>query len=121
MPSDGPLTPARRDFLLAVAALALLAGPLWANALHLGDPTYRYERARVEVGGERGIEYVDESAAPSGVSISEEIGCSIPREVRTCAFERYLAANHTVPRRSTRTIRTRLPTASESNVTDTSS
>lgn len=95
-----PLTPARRDALRAVFALLLLAAPLWAPALHLGDPTYRYERARVAVGGERGLSYAGGNTtvgvdAPDVVSAA--VGCSTPRDARVCAFERYVAAGHTVP------------------------
>lgn len=96
MSSFGPLTPARRDALLAIVALALLVGPVWASALHLGDPTYRYERARIVV-SEQGFDYADEANVHSRLLISEEIGCSVGYDVRPCAFESYLAANHTVP------------------------
>lgn len=90
------LTPARRDALLAVVAIALVAGPLWAPALHFGDPTYRYERVEVTTDG-AGIEYVNESSVPLRTAISEDIGCSGGWDVRTCAFERLLVDNRTVP------------------------
>lgn len=97
MSASDLLTPARRDALLALAALALLAGPLWASALHVGDPTYEYRSARVVTDDEHGLAYANQSGEPGHTLISEDVGCSIGWEARVCAFERYLAANHTVP------------------------
>lgn len=93
MTSDDLFTPQRRDLILA---LALLAGPLWAPVLHLGQPTYTHKRARVVVGGDDGLKYASRTGTLVTTPISVEIGCSIPEDARTCAFERYLANNHTV-------------------------
>ncbi|QHS16159.1 hypothetical protein GWK26_02770 [haloarchaeon 3A1-DGR] len=94
MSSTDRLTPRRRDALRAVVALALLAGPLWIPALHLGDPTYRYERAQI-TDDESGIAFENESAVPAGTILSEEIVCA-GTSSRACAFERHLARNNTV-------------------------
>ena len=98
MSDAGPLTPVRRDILLALVALGLLAGPLWAPALNLAGPTYEYERAEVTT-DDTGIEYANESAVPVGSRppISDDIACSETREIRACAFERLLLENRTVP------------------------
>lgn len=96
MSSDGLLSPRRRDAVLALIALALLAGPLWAPSLHVGDSHYRYDRAEVTVNG-TGIEYATASDSVHVPAISEEIACSGHREVRPCAFERLLLDNLTVP------------------------
>lgn len=97
MAASGPLTPARRGVLLAVLAVALLAAPLWAPALHLSEPTYRYERVSVTA-DENGIQYANESAGPlpPDMPISDEIACSGAREIRACAFEQLLLENETV-------------------------
>lgn len=94
MPSDRFLTPRRRDALGVLLALVLLTGPVWAPALHLDDPTYRYERARVTVDGS-GVAFANESAVPAATALSEEIACT-GHPSRACTFERYLARNHTV-------------------------
>jgi hypothetical protein len=94
MSSIDRLTPQRRDALRAVVALALLAGPLWIPALHLADPTYRYERAQVTADGP-GVAFENESAVPAGTILSEEIACA-GYSSRVCAFERQLARNTTV-------------------------
>lgn len=96
MSAAGPLTPARRDALLALVALALLAGPLWAPALDLGEPTYRYERLEVTTDG-NGVQYANESAVPTRPPISDAIACSGGFETRACAFERLVLENRTVP------------------------
>jgi hypothetical protein len=97
MPRPSLLTPARRDALLAVVALALLVAPVWAPALHLDDPAQRYERARVTA--ENGtIEYANESREPTRAPVSDEIACTEPfLQSRGCFFEQYLAEGHTVP------------------------
>jgi hypothetical protein len=94
MPSAALLTPRRRDALIALLALALLAGPLWVPALHLDDPTYRYERARVTA-GDAGVSFANASAVPAGTVASDEIACA-GYSSRACAFERHLARGHTV-------------------------
>lgn len=96
MPSASPLTPVRRDALLALLALVLLAAPLWAPSLHLGDPTYRYERVEVVV-NDTSIEYANETAVPYETPISDDVACSSGWEVRACAFERLLVENRTLP------------------------
>lgn len=85
-----------RDVLLFAIALVLLAGPLWAPALHLNDSTYRYDRAEVTATGTN-IEYVDSEAVPYDVRISDDIGCSDGLDVRVCAFERLVLDGRTVP------------------------
>lgn len=94
MPSTTRLTPRRRDAALALFAVLLLAGPVWVPALHLDDPTYRYERARVAVDGS-GVGFANASDVPPGTGPSDEIACSGGGS-RVCAFERHLARNHTV-------------------------
>lgn len=95
MPSSDLLTPRRRDALAALIALVLLAGPVWIPALHLDDPTYRYERTRVTVNGS-GVAFVNASEVPAGTVLSDEIACA-GHSSRACAFERHLARGHTVP------------------------
>lgn len=92
------LTPARRDALLALIALGLLTGPLWAPVVNLGGPTHQYERFEVTT-TETGIEFATEGPAPfqTRTSISDDIACSSTREIRPCAFERLLLENETVP------------------------
>lgn len=94
----GPLTPARRDALLAVAALALVVAPVWAPMLHLGDPTYRYESVRVTA-ADGTVVYADESETPqTPAPISVEIACTAEfMQSRGCFFEQYLAKGYAVP------------------------
>lgn len=91
------LTPARRDALLAVIALALLVAPVWAPMVHLGDPIYRYESTRVTAADDGTIEYANDGPqTPAPISV--EIACTAEfMQSRSCFFEQYLAANHTVP------------------------
>lgn len=97
MAGVGPLTPARRDAFFVVLALGLLLGPVWVPVLDLDEPTYRYERARVTVGGENGLAYANSTPfQETNRFISADIGCTIPEDARICAFEHY-AANHTIP------------------------
>lgn len=91
------LTPRHRDALLALLAIGLLATPLWAPTDDLGDDTYTYERAQVVVDDEDGISYADEPRVRGIGPISEELGCSTEFPSRTCAFERLLVENETVP------------------------
>lgn len=91
------LTPARRDAVAAFVALALLAGPVWTSAFHLGETGYRYERIEVTTGEDRPVKFADGSERPSYVTVSERIGCSDWFEGRTCAFERHLSEGATVP------------------------
>lgn len=97
MPTDGPLTPARRDALLVIVALGLLAAPLWVPALHLDDPQYRYESVAVETDGAR-MGFATEPTDPL-LGISDRIACAGERWGRACVFEHYVAANNTVPTR----------------------
>lgn len=97
MSAPGPFTPKRRDAILAVLALALLSAPLWVSALHLDDTTYHYERAQVTTNDEWGLGYATDEVNSLQVHISDDIACSMPDRIRTCAFERYVAANHSVP------------------------
>lgn len=92
-----PLTPARRDALTCVLALALLTAPLWSLPLGVGEQVHEYERAEVTVNGST-IEYAPKLADPPlDVPVSEEIGCSGDFDTRVCAFESHLAANHSIP------------------------
>jgi hypothetical protein len=94
------VTSVRRDALLALLALGLLAAPLWAPAFHLDDTAYRYERARLTTESQYGIDYANRSVvaeATGFLPISKDIVCTIGTSGRACAFESYLAANHTVP------------------------
>lgn len=97
MTAEGPLTPARRDALLALLAVGLLAAPLWVPALHLDDPQYRYESVAVETDGAR-MGFATEPSEPL-LGISERIACAGERWGRACVFEHHVAANHTVPTR----------------------
>ncbi|WP_226012915.1 hypothetical protein [Halomicrobium salinisoli] len=98
MPSESVLTPARRDALRACLAIALLAGPLWASLLHLGDPSYRYERVELTTEGEKAIDTADPWGRTAGTPVSQSIACIDDwARVRTCAFERHLANGSTVP------------------------
>jgi len=94
MPSITLLTQRRREALGALLAVILLAGPVWLPALHLDDPTYRYERARVTANGTN-VAFANASEVPTGTMVSDEIACS-GYPSRVCAFERQLARNHTV-------------------------
>lgn len=94
MPSTTLLTPHRREAVGALLAVVLLAGPVWIPTLHLDDPTYRYERARVTVDG-ASVAFATASDVPPGTTVSDEIACS-GYPSRVCAFERQLARNHTV-------------------------
>ncbi|WP_408959459.1 hypothetical protein [Natrinema sp. 74] len=98
MPADRFLTPLRRDAVLVLAVIGLLAAPLWVPTLHLSDPNVRYERAEVVTNGTE-IKYATETDVPSGTPISDEIACSGAWETRPCAFERLLLENQTVPTR----------------------
>lgn len=91
------LTPARRDAVAALVALALIAGPVWTSAFHVGETDYRYERIEVTTSEDRPIRFADGSERPSYLTVSERIGCSNWFEGRTCAFERHLSEGATVP------------------------
>jgi hypothetical protein len=97
MPGTAFLTPKQNDALLVLVGVILLASPAWVAALHVGEPTYHYERVQVVVDDEEGLTYARDDPEFIGLPISTEIGCSIPHEVRACAFERHLLDNHTVP------------------------
>ncbi|MCU4974396.1 hypothetical protein OB955_16860 [Halobacteria archaeon AArc-m2/3/4] len=96
MSVDETPSPATRDTLRVVVALALLAAPLWAPMLHLSGPTDHYERAEVVVDGD-GIAYANDSDVRGDLLISEEIACSSTYDVRLCALEGLVAENATVP------------------------
>lgn len=91
------LTPARRDAVLAVLALALLVAPVWAPMVHLGDPTYRYGSARVTA-ADGTVEYANDATRTLGFEpISSDIACTAESLLsRGCFFEHHLAAGHTV-------------------------
>lgn len=97
MTVDGKVPAAFRDGTLAVVALLLLAAPLWVPAVDLGEPRYQYERAQVVVDETDGVTFANETKPPFGTHVSDDIGCSVPADTRTCAFERHLASNNTVP------------------------
>ena len=93
--SGGRVDGNTRTLLLALLVLALLAGPLWVEVLHLNDPTYRYERAEVTVVTGT-IEYASEIDDPA-VAISDDILCTDPVSTRACALERTLVDGGSVP------------------------
>lgn len=97
MPSSRFLTRARIDLVLVIVALSLLAAPLWVSSLHLGAPVYEYERAEVVIDDEEGITYVNTSAVRYGTTLTTDIACVYGSDVRSCAFERHLLENNTVP------------------------
>lgn len=88
----------RRDVVLVLLALGLLAAPLWVLPLHLDEPTYRYERTAVTAGN-GSIDYADADAVSHETPLRDEIACTdgIPWDSRACAFERLLLENRTVP------------------------
>ncbi|MFB6184347.1 MAG: hypothetical protein ABEI96_07310 [Haloarculaceae archaeon] len=89
------LSPKYRDTLLAVVAVAALAAPLWTPALHLDDPQYRYESVVIETDGSHVAFATD--PGEYGVGISDDVVCAEGAWSRSCVFERYVAANNTVP------------------------
>lgn len=93
---NNSLTPLRRDLLLAVVALMLLFSPVLVSATNISETTYTYERVEVVVNEEDGITYAGDPQL-SDTPISKEIGCSVSVSTRTCAFERHLLSNVTVP------------------------
>jgi predicted heme/steroid binding protein len=64
--------------------------------MNVGETTYTYERAEVTADGANGLAYVGDQQV-ADAHISEDIGCSVPADTRTCAFERYLLSNATIP------------------------
>lgn len=96
MPSNGVLTPFRRTLLWVVIAVVLLASPVAVSATNVSERTYTYERAEVVVDDEDGIAYAGDPDLYDR-HLSEDIGCSTPTDTRTCAFERHLVSNATVP------------------------
>ncbi|ELY74796.1 hypothetical protein [Natrinema pallidum] len=88
----------RRDVVLAILALGLLAASLWVLPLHVDEPTYRYERTAVTAGN-GSIDYADADAVSHETPLRDEIACTdgIPWDSRACAFERLLLENRTVP------------------------
>lgn len=98
MPTDQQGTPNRSKIRVLgtlLLVLALLAGPIWVEAIHLADPTYTYDRAEVAVSGDT-IEYVGEDV-PHDVALSEDILCTAPVSVRACYLERTLVGNQSAP------------------------
>lgn len=94
-----PLTPAQRDLLLVALALFLLLTPLWSLPLDLGSRVYEYERVEVTVDG-RTIDYATYPDGATPLPISDEFACARNIDERICAFESYLAANHSIPTNS---------------------
>lgn len=90
------LTRKRHDMVSVIFGILLLVSPVWVTALGVGEPRYQYDRVQVLIDDEDGLTYASDDPAKF-VPISTNIGCSIPQDVRTCAFERYLLANHTIP------------------------
>ncbi|SNZ12581.1 hypothetical protein SAMN06269185_1817 [Natronoarchaeum philippinense] len=93
------LTPLRRDALLALLALGLLATPLWAPTDDLGDETHTYERAEIVIDDQYGISFAEDRKRVRIGEISDAIACApvTYRQPRVCAFERLLVGNETVP------------------------
>lgn len=92
-----PAPSLRRDVLLVVLALFLLAMPFWIGQFDFDADRYTYERT--EVGVESGtIEYVEPTTGqPPHLPISDDLGCetNIPLgERRLCAFESDLAQSN---------------------------
>lgn len=100
----------RQGIPLALIAVGLLAAPLTVSVLHVGEPTYRYERLEVTTNGTN-VKYATERDVPFETPISEEIACAGSWEVRACAFERLLLDDRTVTTEtySSNLDRTRLP------------
>lgn len=96
MSSTPVLTPARRDAIAALVAVALIAGPVWASALHLAEPSHRYERVEITTDGGRGIGLAGDAVVLPDLKVSDRIRCVVPRESRICAFEEHLAEGRTV-------------------------
>ena len=80
----------RRDCLVGLLAIGLLTAPLWGATLHIGEPTYTYDRIEVTT-TDTGIEYVNPDDVPSRTPISDSIECAgWSGDVRACAFEEHL-------------------------------
>jgi len=80
----------RRDCLVGLLAIGLLTAPLWGATLHIGEPTYTYDRIEVTT-TDTGIEYVNPDDVPSRTPISDSIECAgWGGDVRACAFEEHL-------------------------------
>lgn len=90
------LTPFRRDLLILVIGLLLLASPALLALDLLGGSNYEYESAEV-VPTDTGIELVDGESLPPGTPLSDEIACSGTQLDRACGLERPLAANESAP------------------------
>lgn len=96
MPAPRIVTPFRRDILFAVIALLFLLSPVLVSASDISETTYRYERAEVIIDEDNGITYAGDPQL-SDTLLSKDIGCSVPQDTRTCAFERHLLSNTTIP------------------------
>lgn len=78
----------RRDLVLGILAVGLLAGPLWVGAVQLDEPAHVYDRAEVTTTDER-IVYSD--GGPSNRMLSEDVICAETSiDFRACTFERHL-------------------------------
>lgn len=87
----------RRDFLVGLLAIGLITAPLWAAALHIGEPTYAYDRAEVTT-TDTGIEYVNPDDVPSRTPISDSVECAgWGGDARACAFEEHLLDDEVIP------------------------
>jgi len=93
------LTPLRRDALLVLLAIGLLATPLWAPLDDFGDETHTYDRRGVVIDDRYGITYAGDAAREPVGPVSDDIACSsaLYRQPRACAFEELLVGNETVP------------------------
>lgn len=88
-------SPLRRDFVLGLLALSLLAGPLWAGILHVDDPAHVYDRAEVTTTESR-IVY-DGSGPSAQTMLSEDVICAETMiDFRACTFEGSLR-NESIP------------------------
>lgn len=90
------LTQPRRDGVLVLLAILLLATPFLIGQFHFDDSVHRYER--VEVTTEDGVvQYAqDPLAADVDVPVSDDIGCTYYHYVsdeRYCTLEHSLAGN----------------------------
>ena len=88
------VTPARRDLVIFIIGLLLLASPALVALEVVGASEYKYESVEV-VPTDTGIEVADGDSLPPGMAISEDIACSGTLVDRACALERQLVDNET--------------------------